>query len=135
MNRRIRKVSNGTITTFAGTGATTYGGDGGLATSAGIVPGGLAVDAAGNVYVSDSGHVCKISGGIIVSIAEPIRPGTTGRASTPWKRRSRRAHSRWMTRAISISPNRAPTAFACCGPVRFAHVHGATRYSEGDREH
>ncbi len=55
-NRRIRRVdaATGTITTFAGTGAYGIGGDGGPATSAAFRdPTGLAVDAAGNVFVSD----------------------------------------------------------------------------------
>lgn len=51
----VRAISvDGTVTTFAGTG--TYGdsGDGGPAMAAAIeVPGGLAEDSSGNVYVSD----------------------------------------------------------------------------------
>src|ERR1017187_4409893 len=55
-NHRIRKVSNGIITTFAGTGANTaFAGDGGPATKAELNhPKGVAVDAAGNVYIADS---------------------------------------------------------------------------------
>jgi len=50
----IRKVSAGSITTIAGNGTAGYSGDGGLATSAQLNnPSGLAVDSAGNVYVSD----------------------------------------------------------------------------------
>src|SRR6185312_15301973 len=60
-NRRIRKVSGGNITTFAGTGASGPQndplGDGGKATDARfITPTGVAVDKAGNVYVSDIGN-------------------------------------------------------------------------------
>ena len=57
-NNRLRKIAtDGTITTFAGTGVTTYGGDGGVATSAQFsTPQGVAVDSAGNVYMADSGH-------------------------------------------------------------------------------
>ncbi len=49
-NQRIRKVtvSTGIITTFAGTGATSYSGDGGAATSATLnYPVGVTLDAAG----------------------------------------------------------------------------------------
>jgi len=54
-NHRVRKVSaNGTITTVAGNGTGSYSGDGGPATAAGLVsPAGLALDAAGNLYIAD----------------------------------------------------------------------------------
>ena len=51
-NSRIRKVtvSTGIITTIAGTGSTTYNGDGGAATSATLrSPMGVAVDASGRI--------------------------------------------------------------------------------------
>ena len=78
-NRRIRKVSNGVITTFAGTGSATSSGDGGPATSAGLGGvGGLAVDSAGNVYLSDRGHIREISNGIVASIAGTGQAGYSG---------------------------------------------------------
>jgi uncharacterized protein (TIGR03437 family) len=53
-NHRIRKVSpSGTITTVAGTGMPGSSGDGGPATSAGMSPRSVAVDAAGNVFIAD----------------------------------------------------------------------------------
>src|ERR1051325_1931948 len=59
----IRKVDDsGIITTFAGRGdgVTTFSGDNGPATSASIYllnsHNGIAVDAAGNVYIADDGH-------------------------------------------------------------------------------
>ena len=60
-NRRIRIVSGGNIRTFAGTGAGGVQndplGDGGKATDAQFIrPTGVAVDKAGNVYVSDIGN-------------------------------------------------------------------------------
>ena len=56
-NNRIRKVdvSNGMITTIAGTGVGGYSGDGGLAIGAqfwGVD--GLAIDASGNLYITDT---------------------------------------------------------------------------------
>ena len=51
-NHRIRKVtiSTGIITLIAGTGSTTYNGDGGAATSAELYyPQGVAVDASGMI--------------------------------------------------------------------------------------
>src|SRR5205823_4001321 len=45
----------GTITTVAGTGAFGFGGDGGVATSADLAsPFGVAVDAAGHIYIADT---------------------------------------------------------------------------------
>ena len=56
-HNRVREVSNGTITTLAGTGDCCYGGDGGPATSAQLnAPAGLLLDSAGRLYVADSGN-------------------------------------------------------------------------------
>jgi uncharacterized protein (TIGR03437 family) len=53
-NHRIRKVSpDGIITTVAGTGMPGSSGDGGPATSAGMSPRSVAVDAAGNLFIAD----------------------------------------------------------------------------------
>ena len=71
---RIRKVSNGVISTFAGSG--TFGfssgniGDNGPATAAQLFsPTGLALDPAGNLYIADAGLVRKVSNGVITSVA------------------------------------------------------------------
>ncbi len=50
---RVRKVavSTGIITTIAGTGTSSYSGDNGAATSAGLDPNGVAVDSSGNVML------------------------------------------------------------------------------------
>jgi len=54
-NHRIRKISNGIITTVAGDGEQMYSGDGVAATSAGLdTPTGIVVDTAGNLYIADS---------------------------------------------------------------------------------
>jgi sugar lactone lactonase YvrE len=55
-NNRLRKVdSNGMITTVAGNGIQGYSGDGGPATSASLTgPSGVAVDAGGNLFLSDA---------------------------------------------------------------------------------
>ena len=51
-NGRIRKVSNGVITTVAGNGTQGFSGDNGPATSAQLnIPIGVAVDSAGNLYI------------------------------------------------------------------------------------
>jgi sugar lactone lactonase YvrE len=54
-NNRIRRVSNGIITTIAGGGASL--GDGGPATSAQLAsPIGITVDGSGKIYIADSGN-------------------------------------------------------------------------------
>jgi RHS repeat-associated protein len=70
---RIRKVdTNGIITTVAGNGSYRYSGDGGPATAAGIHTEGVAVDAAGNLYISDNynNRIRKVdTNGIITTVA------------------------------------------------------------------
>jgi sugar lactone lactonase YvrE len=58
-NNVVRKINaaTGVIATLAGTGAQGYAGDGGLATAAKLnLPTALAVDAAGDVYIADTGN-------------------------------------------------------------------------------
>jgi sugar lactone lactonase YvrE len=51
---RIRRVSSGTITTIAGNGTAGFAGDGGPAANSQVnEPNGLALDAAGNLYIAD----------------------------------------------------------------------------------
>jgi uncharacterized protein (TIGR03437 family) len=81
-NGRVRKISNGVISTVAGNGNTGYSGDGGPATSAALsYPAGLALDAAGNLYIADTGNsrIRKVSSaGIITTAAGSGRPGYSG---------------------------------------------------------
>jgi NHL repeat-containing protein/type IX secretion system substrate protein len=82
-NHRIRKVnSSGIITTFAGTGADGFGGDGTPATGAAFsYPIGVNVDASGNVFVADySNHrIRKINtSGIISTFAGSATIGYGG---------------------------------------------------------
>jgi sugar lactone lactonase YvrE len=58
----IREVStNGVITTVAGNGTPTYSGDGGAATNAGISqPSGVALDAAGNLFINAQSGVREV---------------------------------------------------------------------------
>ena len=71
---RIRKVgTNGIITTVAGNGGYFHSGDGGAATNATLYyPVGVAVDAAGNLFIADSDNSCirKVgTNGIITTVA------------------------------------------------------------------
>ena len=81
-NHRVRKVSGGVIATIAGTGVAGFSGDGGGARNAQLnSPYGVAVDAAGNVYVADLGNhrVRRITpDGVIATVA-----GTGRKSSSP----------------------------------------------------
>jgi sugar lactone lactonase YvrE len=74
INNRIRKIStSGIITTVAGNGYQSYDGDGSAATAAELnQPSGVAIDAAGNMYIVDKGNdvVRKVNtSGIISTVA------------------------------------------------------------------
>jgi hypothetical protein len=84
-NQVIRKVtaSSGIIHTIAGTGTYGYSGDGGAATSAKLnSPAGLALDASGNLYLSDQGNnvvrMIAAGTGIISTIAGNSTAGYSG---------------------------------------------------------
>ena len=84
LNNVVRKVSpNGTISNFAGNGGAGSSGDGSAATSAQLHgPQGLAVDAAGNLYIADTlnAKVRKVSAasGVITTVAGSGTPGYGG---------------------------------------------------------
>ncbi len=83
VNNAIRKISTtGVITTIAGTGTAGYNGDGIAATSAKLnSPYGVAVDAAGNIYIADAFNqrIRKVNtSGIISTIAGTGTAGFNG---------------------------------------------------------
>src|SRR6185503_19382625 len=68
----VRLNTNGLLTLVAGIGTIGLSGDNGPATSAQLgYPNGLAVDAAGDLYISDADNnrVRKVSGGVITTVA------------------------------------------------------------------
>jgi sugar lactone lactonase YvrE len=98
-NYRVRRVDPaGTITTIAGTGQAGYSGDGGPATAARLDdPRGLALDAAGNLYVSNAegspvpsvrridpaGVITTVAGGRPKGFAGDGGPATEARLNEP----------------------------------------------------
>ena len=84
-NNVVRSVVNGVISNVAGTGKAGYAGDGSAASSAQLNgPQGLAVDAAGNLYVADTGNhrVRKVAtNGTISTVAGTGTAGSGGDGS------------------------------------------------------
>jgi len=71
-NQRVRKISDATITTIAGTGVAGFSGDSGPAVSALLSnPTALAVDLSGNLYIADTDNhrIRKVSGATITTVA------------------------------------------------------------------
>ncbi len=82
-NQRIRKVAaSGVITTVAGNGLFTFGGDGGAATDANLAnPSGVAIDGTGNLYIADAlnHRIRKVAtNGIITTVAGTGAAGFSG---------------------------------------------------------
>lgn len=107
-NDRIRKVSaSGVITTVAGNGIPEYLPDSGLATRAGLnLPGGVAVDGAGNLFIADTSNddiQTVTPTGVIATVA-----GATCSALYSYSGPSACLHNPsglpWIARATSSSP-------------------------------
>lgn len=75
-NSRVRKITNGVITTVAGNGTQGYSGDYGPATSAELCgPTGIALDSAGRAYIADS---CYNRVRVLTPTGPTVSPLTTG---------------------------------------------------------
>lgn len=96
-NSRVRRISpNGTITTVAGNGIRGFSGDGGPAVSASFIdPIGLALDGAGNLYITDtssyrirrvsaSGTVTTVAGNGSQNPLGDNGPATSAGLVYPW---------------------------------------------------
>lgn len=92
-NARVLKIAGGTATTVAGSGKPGFGGDGGAAASAQLnTPVGLAVDAAGNLYIADFGNnrIREVAGGAVSTVAGSVQgfggdggPATAAQLNAP----------------------------------------------------
>ncbi|MBO9540478.1 IPT/TIG domain-containing protein [bacterium] len=104
-NHRIRKVSGGIISTFAGNGAL-ISGDGAAASDAQFgAPAGLALDASGNLYMADSSQHCirKITAaGVITTIAGDGNAGFSGDAGPATSARLNNPHALVLNGATAL---------------------------------
>jgi trimeric autotransporter adhesin len=94
-NSAIRKVTNGSISTVAGNGLQGYAGDGGPALSAQLNdPQGVAVDAAGNLYITDTlnyrirmvsptGNITTVAGNGVAGYSGDGGPASQAQLSYP----------------------------------------------------
>jgi uncharacterized protein (TIGR03437 family) len=143
-NQRIRKVTNGTITTVAGNGTIGFAGDGGPATSGVFsTPSGVAVDGSGNFYVADTNNslIRKItSGGTISTYAGNINSGpgyvdatvaTLGQLAFPSAVALDSAGNLYITELGQNLNNRIRKVSASGALTTFANISGVTG-SSGD---
>jgi len=80
-NFRVREVSQGAINTVAGNGNSVFAGDGGQATSASLSAASVALDKAGNLFISDPANyrIRKVStAGTITTVAGNGTSGYSG---------------------------------------------------------
>ena len=81
VNNCVRMVSNGVITTVAGTGKAAFGGDTGPATNAQLNgASSIAVDKSGSLYIADysNSRIRKVTNGVITTIAGNGTAGFSG---------------------------------------------------------
>lgn len=82
-NYVVRKVTSGTITTFAGTGTNGNSGNGGAPTSANMSTiGDVTADGSGNIYIADIGHIVHKVSANCPAIAGPNKTNTSGSCCT-----------------------------------------------------
>jgi sugar lactone lactonase YvrE len=92
-NHRIRKITGSTISTVVGNGDQFFSGDGATAIAAGLdSPNGVAVDAAGNIYIADTRNqrirVVNSSGSISTLAGNGTKALTQAMEELPLARRS-----------------------------------------------
>ena len=119
-NNRIRMVtkSTGIISTIAGSGVGTYGGDGEQATSASVSsPNGVAVDTSGTLYIADSANNCIRIIGESAPPSVPITPSSPTPSPFPSSPVTSPSPSSPVTPASPSSPSAALVASACAGTL------------------
>ena len=122
--QRVSQVqADGTLTPVAGSGVAGFSGDGGSATSATLrYPAGIAFDAAGNLYIADSGNarVRVVRRGVCSTVVGPGAAGAAGRVvlDTPTGIAVDAAGNLYVVHArgvLKIAPDASVTALAGAG--------------------
>ena len=121
-NNRIRRVdADGIITTIAGTGEESFGGDGGLATAADLRgPSAVIVDGLGQLYIADqtNGRVRRVdTNGIITTIAGGGGDELTDGIAATSANLDIRAASPSTPPATSTSPKRTTSMSVASAPT------------------
>ncbi len=141
-NTRVRKIESNSITTFAGTGSPTYGGDGGSALNAQFTtPQGIVFDGAGNTYLADggshrirkidaNGNVTTIAGTGVAGFSGDNGPATSAQLNTPLGISRDTAGNLYIAdgnnnRIRKIDTNGIMTTFAGDGTGSFGGDNGA----------
>src|SRR5271169_1694166 len=76
-------AQTGVISTYAGNGSSTYTGDGVAATSTGIHPFGMALDANGNLYIADNSNARILRVDASTKVITTVAGGGTGGDGVP----------------------------------------------------
>jgi hypothetical protein len=133
-NNRIREVSGGIITTFAG-GGTNGLGDGGQGTSAALAyPEGVAFDSAQNAYIADhnNNRVRKLSEGTIstlASVSNPIDVAVDPQGNVLVVASGISSANSFVAK---ILPNGSVTTIAGLGILGYFNPNGVTTDPSGD---
>ncbi len=126
-NERIREVNavTGIINTVAGNGNVTYGGDGGPAIAASFsVPGGIAMDSSGDIFVADTSNdrirevVSNSQPTIVTVAASPVHAPTVTNSTTRENAQS--------TAGLVITPN--PSDAGIVADFQITAISGGTLY-------
>jgi len=136
-NQAIRMVANGTISTVAGTGTYGYNGDNIPATSAELSgPTGVAVDAAGNLYIAEAygNRIRKVAKGTITTVAGNGTAGFSGDTKAATSANLRQPASVAVDTSgnlyiADLGNNRVRKVTAATGIITTVAGNGATTFS------
>lgn len=133
--------ADGSLTVIAGSGVAGFSGDGGSATAATLrYPAGIAFNAAGDLYIADSGNarVRMVRSGVVSTVAGQGAMGAAGGLAldTPTGVAIDRAGNLYVAHAggvVKIAPDASVTEFAAAGRAVAVDASGSV-YVAGGRQ-